>query len=78
MAAQLPIVTTNVGGITEMIKENYNGILIEPKSPKNLSSAIIKIINDPQLKKYLAKNAKKTLIQDFSLNNMVIKTQAQY
>jgi len=57
MAAGLPIITTNVGGIKDIIKNNQNGILIQEKNPRLISERIIHLIKDRNFMKRLSKNA---------------------
>ena len=44
MAAGKPIVSINVGGIPELVKQHRNGILVKPKNPEQLAEAIISIL----------------------------------
>ncbi len=44
----VPVVATNVGGLSEMITHNENGILVPPKDSKALSEAIISILNNQE------------------------------
>ena len=46
MALGLPIVTTNVGGIPYMIKNN-EAFLVDSENPQQMANAILKILNDP-------------------------------
>ena len=41
MSYQLPIIATPVGGITDLVENNVNGILIEPGNKKQLYEAIL-------------------------------------
>jgi glycosyltransferase involved in cell wall biosynthesis len=49
MATGLPIVSTNIGGIPEMIVENETGFLMQPNDPSALANAIEKVIGDRSL-----------------------------
>lgn len=49
---QLPIIATPVGGITDLVENNVNGILIEPGNKKQLYEAILFLIDHPE---YLSK-----------------------
>lgn len=40
-----PVVASNVGGIPEVIQDNYNGIIIDPKSVDSLIDGIKKCVN---------------------------------
>ena len=49
MATGLPVISTNIGGIPEMVVENETGFLVQPDHPSALADAIEKLINDPAL-----------------------------
>src|SRR3989454_5971539 len=46
MATALPVVSTNIGGIPEMVIENETGFLLEPADASALADAIEKVIDD--------------------------------
>jgi len=48
MAAGIPVVATNVDGIKEVIIHGESGILVPPKNPEAIASAVINIIENPQ------------------------------
>lgn len=52
-----PIVTCNVGGISEIIKNYYNGLLSPPKNSTELSKAIISLSRDSAFYTRMASNA---------------------
>jgi len=78
MSAGLPIVTTKVGGISEMIKDNQSGLLVKPADPKELAEKIIEVIDNKSLAEKLGTEAQIRVRQDFSLEKMIIDTQRIY
>jgi glycosyltransferase involved in cell wall biosynthesis len=84
MQAELPIVTTNVGGIPEMIIDpstnsgQATGLLVKPTNAQNSANALQKLINDKNLAAELSKNAKLVADQNFSLEKMVEETKKTY
>ncbi len=44
LACNLPIVATKVGGITEIVKSNVDGILVLPHEPNKLAKAISRVL----------------------------------
>jgi glycosyltransferase involved in cell wall biosynthesis len=46
MAAGLPVVGGNVGGIPEMVLEGRTGLLVPPKAPERLAAALARLITD--------------------------------
>ncbi len=50
MASGLPVVATKVGGNSYLVKEGLNGLLIEDKNSDELAEAVIKLINNPEIR----------------------------
>lgn len=67
MAYQCGIVATNVGGIPQMVEQEQTGLLIEPKDPERLKSALEKLLSDPELCERLGKNARAKVQKEFSI-----------
>jgi glycosyltransferase involved in cell wall biosynthesis len=57
MASGNAVISTEVGGLTDLIINEYNGLLISPKT-EDLARAIEKLITDPQLRQRLQRNAR--------------------
>jgi glycosyltransferase involved in cell wall biosynthesis len=53
MATGLPVVSTNIGGIPEMVIENETGFLVQPGDTVAMADAINKIIGDPSVARRL-------------------------
>jgi glycosyltransferase involved in cell wall biosynthesis len=51
MACKVPVVTTKVGGIPEMVNNGVNGLLVPPKNSIELSQAIINLLQNNKLAK---------------------------
>jgi glycosyltransferase involved in cell wall biosynthesis len=49
MATGLPVVSTNIGGIPEMVIENETGFLVQPGDAAGMAEAIETVINDSSL-----------------------------
>jgi len=50
MASGKPVVATSVGGIPELIIEEKNGLLAEPKNPDSLASKIMKLVENDEMR----------------------------
>jgi len=70
MAANTPVIGTNVAGVNEVIINNNNGLLVKDNDILDLSQAIIKIKNDTNLKEHFIKNATLFLYKNFRLELM--------
>jgi glycosyltransferase involved in cell wall biosynthesis len=53
-----PVIATRVGGLPDVVVEGESGFLVEPSSPDELSAAILKIINQPELADKMGRYAK--------------------
>jgi glycosyltransferase involved in cell wall biosynthesis len=78
MAAGVPVVATNVGGVPELIEDGVCGLLVPPHDPRALSSAICRLLTDPVLANGLAAAAKRSVRERFSVERMVRETEELY
>ena len=76
MASGLPIITTNLPAIRNVVKNNYNGLLTEP-TPKSFANAIEKLIKNTKLRKKLAENGVKE-VKKYSWDKIVKQTEEVY
>lgn len=53
MSYSLPIISTNVGGIPEILEQNKNGFIMNPGDKDSLYYAIHELMNKPDLCKYM-------------------------
>jgi len=67
MAAGLPVIATNVGGIPEIVKDGENGILIPPQDQYSLANAICRVLDDPGFAANLAIRARISIEQSYSI-----------
>ena len=57
MAAGVSVVATEVGGIPELIRNRFSGLLVPPGESAPLAKALLELATDPQMRSKLAKNA---------------------
>jgi len=57
MAANVPVVATNVDGIRDVVIDGQTGLLVPPRSPRQLAGAISRLIDDDALRSQLVQNA---------------------
>lgn len=56
MAASLPIVATNVGGIPDIIEEGVNGYLVNAKRPSEIADRILMLLRNDKLREEISAN----------------------
>lgn len=66
MASELPIISTDVGGISELIINRKTGLTVPPKSTEALTHSIIQLLTQRDFAKELASNARKTVLEHYS------------
>jgi len=62
LALGKPVIATRVGGIPEIVKDGFNGLLIPPKSPEHVAKALNTLLNDEKLYIKLSSNASKSVL----------------
>ncbi|MDA8338472.1 MAG: glycosyltransferase, partial [Nitrospiraceae bacterium] len=78
MSMEKPVVGTNVGGVSEVIKDGVNGYLVEPNNPHELADAIIKILCDKEKARAMGMEGKKIVEQNYTVEKMCEKMYALY
>jgi len=76
MATGTPVISTNVGGMPELIENEVNGLLINPKSSKEIYEAIMKL-TDKKLYEFIRNNSLHTA-KNFSWAFIAKKTNNLY
>jgi len=67
MATELPVVTSTINGIPELVKDGSNGYLLPPGRADLLADALAKLASDPELRRQLGNRARTDVIEGFSL-----------
>ena len=65
MAMQLPVVSTRISGIPEVVDHDRNGLLIEPDRPADLADAIASLLDDESLRTRLGTAGRETVSAGF-------------
>ena len=66
----LPVITTDVGGNSEVVNPGKNGLLLEYNNKKQIKNAILEIWKNKEVKQEMIENGKKDL-EKFSVKNMI-------
>lgn len=67
MSMEVPVITSDISGIKELINHRKNGILVEEKNVKDLTLAIKELLSNSDLRESLAKEGRKTIIDNFNV-----------
>ena len=66
MAMELPVVTTAISGIPELVTDGHNGILVEPESPKAIATAVTRILADQEWARSMGRHGRATVTRRFT------------
>ncbi|MGS2717396.1 glycosyltransferase family 4 protein [Eionea flava] len=76
MSCGLPVISTNVGSITEIIKHKETGLIVPSKNADAICKSIELLINDHHIKNILKSNAKTLSLKKFNVDIMYQKMNA--
>jgi len=76
--AGVPVIASNVGGISEIITNLESGLLMRPNSKKDITQAVSYAIEHTKEMSLSAKRLKTLVSHDFSLKSMISKTAKIY
>jgi glycosyltransferase involved in cell wall biosynthesis len=71
MAMELPVISTTVSGIPELIEDMKTGLLIPPEDDMALANAIILLMKDKALREQLGTAGRRKVIEAFEINQNV-------
>jgi glycosyltransferase involved in cell wall biosynthesis len=77
MAAGVPIIASNVGGLREIVKNKKTGLLVEPRNPEALAEKIIWAAENYNLMRQMAEEAKKE-VENFDIESKAKEYEKVY
>ena len=76
MSMELPVVTSDICGIHELVDNGHSGILTSPKDPYAIANAIEKLFMSDCLRNRLGKAARKKILNHFNIKTEVKKLES--
>ncbi len=73
-----PVIGLKAGGTMDIIKDKYNGLLAEPENVSSLAHQLFALIEDADLRKELGANARKTVEDKFSDEQLASNSLTYY
>jgi len=73
-----PVISTNVGGIPEVVSDGVTGILVPPNDHVALADALIQLLQDDKLRNQLGNNAFREVRERFTIERVVSDTEKFY
>jgi glycosyltransferase involved in cell wall biosynthesis len=69
MAMEVPVVSTEVSGVPELVRHGVNGWLVPPRAPEPLAERIASLLRDPDLRHRFAREGRRRVLEEFSLES---------
>jgi len=77
-AAGLPVVSSAVGGVPQLVKHGQTGLLFESSNAEALTMALAQVLNDPLLSDRLAAAGRAVVTKCYSLERMANDYEKRY
>jgi glycosyltransferase involved in cell wall biosynthesis len=78
MMSGLPVVGTRVGGVAEVMVDGETGLLVPPKDPEALASALNRLLEDAGLRRQMGEAGRRRALDRFTEARMLAETTAVY
>jgi glycosyltransferase involved in cell wall biosynthesis len=78
LALGVPVVTTDVAGIPELVEDGVNGLVVRPKDPVALADGIARLLGDARLRARFAAAGRKAVAREFGLSHNASRILAQF
>jgi glycosyltransferase involved in cell wall biosynthesis/nucleoside-diphosphate-sugar epimerase len=78
MRAGLPVVASNVGGVSEQVIDGQNGILVPREDLDATVTALMKLVNEPKLRQSMGMESRKLFLNNFHIDRTISQTQQVY
>jgi len=77
MSAGVPVVATDVGGVTEAIDDTC-GLICKPKDYHEIAQNVIKLLENEELRNWMGENARKKVIENFTIDTFLHSFEKAY
>jgi len=77
MAAEMPVISTNVSGIPELVLDGRTGLLVPEKDPASLAAALERLHRDPELALRLGRQGRRHVLEKYNLLQNASRLRAQ-
>jgi glycosyltransferase involved in cell wall biosynthesis len=78
MAHGLPVVSTSVGGIPELVQDGDSGILLEPGDVEGIAGAVETLALDPELRSRMGRAGRRRVVELCSPERIMSRLLARY
>ncbi|MFZ0591613.1 MAG: glycosyltransferase family 4 protein [Bryobacteraceae bacterium] len=78
MAAGVPVVASRSGALVETVRDQSTGILVEKNDAKGLADALLKLLEDEDLRENMGRAARKRALEQFAWDRIAERMYSRY
>jgi glycosyltransferase involved in cell wall biosynthesis len=78
MALGLPVVSTAIGGVTEVIDDGVSGFLVPPEDPSAVAERVLTLLEHPSLARAIGERGQRRVEEDFGMRRMIAEFRSLY
>jgi len=78
MSTETAVVATNVGGLSEVVDHGVSGYLTDPSDVDEMTAIVTKLLTDDNLRKNVGKQARETVLKNFTKEKIVKQYEDLY
>jgi glycosyltransferase involved in cell wall biosynthesis len=78
LSAGRPVVSTNVGGVPDVVRDGETGLLVPPADTPALANALVRLASDPDLRASMGKQGRETTPQRYSVDRLLADVDVLY
>ena len=78
MAAQIPVIATDVGGNSQVVRNDLNGYLVPPKNPGAFALAMSRLLQDKSKARLMGQAGRKIVETEYNMDISVQATEALF
>lgn len=77
MSCGIPVVATDVGGVTEALDENC-GFICKPKDHEEIGRRVVELLQNEELRKQMGANARRRVVENFTIGKFIAEYEDVY
>jgi glycosyltransferase involved in cell wall biosynthesis len=78
MSMKKPVIASKVGGIVDIVRDGFNGFLVQPNDTEGLAKAILRVFQEKELVEKLVEEGKETVENQFSEKAVLLRIAGVY
>jgi glycosyltransferase involved in cell wall biosynthesis len=77
-AAARPVVSTDVGGVRDVVADGHTGLLVKDRDPATLAAAVVQVLDHPEEARRFGAAGRELVLSRYRVEDLVGRTGALY